>query len=538
MILKIIIGIIGSIALFLYGMKIMSKGLESLAGPKLREIIKKITSNRFSELATGFMLGGVMQSSGSAMAMVIGFVNANFLALSQCVAIILGAGLGATIVVQLIAFRLTKYALLFIGVGFFVSYVSKQKIYANIGNIAIGFGFILLALQFFGDLVVPMQTGLDFKNLLLTISKEPILAIIISALLTAVFNSSSVMLGILIAITAGTPHMTLATAMPIMLGANLGTCITSIIASVGTSPEAKRVALLHVTFKVIGIILFLPLLPYFTNFLGNNNFDVSRQIANAHTFFNAVLVVIFLPFVRYFADFAAKMIPSVSSSEEIGFQIKYLDYRIIENPILALGHVQKETRRLADRVQDMFDSLLNLLTKNNIDMADKIEKKEVEADTLSRSIMLYLSELGQHPLTPDESKKASSLLYIANDLEHIGDVISRLTKLGRKKVDNALLFSKEGIEELIEMHKIVRSNFDMAVIASLTGDAKLANKVIETNEKLIRMERDLRQTHIGRLWAGQKFTLETSSIHLDMINGFQRINEHAVNIAHAVIGEL
>ena len=536
MLFKILVGIFGSIALFLYGMQIMSRGLQKLTGTKLRELLKKLTANRFSELVTGFLLGSVMQSSGSAMAMIIGFVNANLLALKQSVAIILGAGIGGTIVVQLIAFRITQYALLFIGLGFFFGYIGKFKSARNFGNILLGFGCILLSLQLFGELAVPLEKGEGIKSLLLTIAKEPVLGIIISAFFTALFNSSSIMLGIIIAISSHN-ILGLESAIPLMLGANLGTCVTSVMASVGTSPEAKRVALLHVTFKIIGILLYFPFLHQFSDFVINTHPELSRQIANAHTLFNISLSIIFLPFTAIFANLATKLIPA-PADEEIGFKVRYLDYRIIDNPLLALGHIQKEIRRLADRIQEMFDKVINIILKNDEEVADQIDKKEYEADTLAKAIITYLSELGQHPLSHEESRKAASLLYIVNDLEHIGDIISRLGKMGRKKVEYSLVFSQEGLSELINMHHSVKNNLDMAVIASLTGDHALAAKVMETNERIRRLERDLRQTHLGRLWAGQKVTLETSSIHLDLINGFQRINEHVVNIAQAVIGEL
>lgn len=536
MLFKILVGIFGSIALFLYGMQIMSKGLQKLTGTKLKELLKKLTANRFSELVTGFLLGSVMQSSGSAMAMIIGFVNANLLALKQSVAIILGAGIGGTIVVQLIAFRITQYALLFIGLGFFTSYIGKYKSARNFGNILLGFGCILLSLQIFGDLALPLEKDMGIKNLLGTIANEPILGIIISVFFTALFNSSSIMLGIIIAISSHS-IVGLQSAIPLMLGANLGTCVTSIMASIGTTPEAKRVALVHVSFKIIGVLLFLPFLHQFTNFVSNTNPELSRQIANAHTLFNASLTIIFLPFTTVFANLATRLLPA-PVDEEVGFKVRYLDYRIIDNPILALGHIQKEIRRLADRIQEMFDKVINVIIKNDEEIADQIDKKEYEADILAKAIITYLSELGQHPLAHEESRKAASLLYIVNDLEHIGDLISRLGKLGRKKVEYSLVFSQEGLEELINMHQTVKNNLDMAVIASLTGDHSLAVKVSETNERIRRLERDLRQTHLGRLWAGQKVTLETSSIHLDLINGFQRINEHAANIAQAVLGEL
>ena len=467
MLFKILVGIFGSIALFLYGMQIMSRGLQKLTGTKLRELLKKLTANRFSELVTGFLLGSVMQSSGSAMAMIIGFVNANLLALKQSVAIILGAGIGGTIVVQLIAFRITQYALLFIGLGFFFGYIGKFKSARNFGNILLGFGCILLSLQLFGELAVPLEKGEGIKSLLLTIAKEPVLGIIISAFFTALFNSSSIMLGIIIAISSHN-ILGLESAIPLMLGANLGTCVTSVMASVGTSPEAKRVALLHVTFKIIGILLYFPFLHQFSDFVINTHPELSRQIANAHTLFNISLSIIFLPFTAIFANLATKLIPA-PADEEIGFKVRYLDYRIIDNPLLALGHIQKEIRRLADRIQEMFDKVINIILKNDEEVADQIDKKEYEADTLAKAIITYLSELGQHPLSHEESRKAASLLYIVNDLEHIGDIISRLGKMGRKKVEYSLVFSQEGLSELINMHHSVKNNLDMAVIASLTG---------------------------------------------------------------------
>lgn len=531
-----VFGLLGGVALLLYGMQVATEGLQLAAGPHLKAYLRRATGNPISGLLSGGVLAAVLQSSGATMVMVIGLVGAGLMSLPQTIGIILGANIGGTLTAQLIAFRVTEYAPLLIALGYLVGRFSKSRVIRNLAKSVLGFGLIFLALSTLSHTLSPLEQMTGMKGALAALSKEPVMVLILAAALTALLNSSTAVIGLAIAMAAD-GIIDLKLALPLVLGANVGTCFTSIVASIGSPPEARRVAFLHTSFKVLGVMVAFPLIGPVESLFPISSDDLPRQIANAHTLFNVGLSVMILPFGGLATRLATHLIPD-DPDEEYGFRVRYLDERVLETPLIALGNAQRELRRMADRVQEMLDLSMSVFLKPDEALLEKLNRREQEVDILSRAIINYLSILGQSPLSGDEAKKATGLLYIVNDLEHIGDTIARLGKLGRKKMENGLMFSKEGVQELIVMYDAVKQILERAILAFLTSDAAMAQQVIEDSFRIPRMERDLRQSHLARLWAGQKTTRDTSAIHLDVINSLQRVNDHAAGIAKTVLGEL
>lgn len=536
MMLITVFGLLGGVALLLYGMQVATEGLQMAAGPQLKSFLRRATGNPLSGLLSGGILASILQSSGATMVMVIGLVSAGLMALPQTIGIILGANIGGTLTAQLIAFRVTEFAPLLIVLGYVTGRLSKNKIVRNLAKAVLGFGLIFLALSTLSHTLSPLEKATGLKGALAALSNEPLMVLMLSTALTAFLNSSTAVIGLAIAMAAD-GLIDLKLALPVVLGANIGTCFTSIIASIGTPPEARRVAFLHTSFKAIGVLVAFPFIGYVEQLFPISSDDLPRQIANAHSLFNIGLSMLILPFGAQAASLATHLIPD-DPDEEFGFRVRYLDDRALETPVIALGNAQRELRRMADRVQEMLDLSMSQFLKPDEALLEKLNRREQEVDILSRAIVNYLSVLGQSPLSGDEAKKATGLLYIVNDLEHIGDTIARLGKLGRKKMENGLMFSKEGIQELIVMYEEVKQILERAILAFLTSDPAMAQRVIEDSFRIPRMERDLRQSHLARLWAGQKTTRDTSAIHLDVINSLQRVNDHAAGIAKTVLGEL
>ncbi|MBU6427960.1 MAG: Na/Pi cotransporter family protein [Cyanobacteria bacterium REEB65] len=522
----------GCTGLLLLGIQLAAQGMQKAAGNRLRAMINTFTTHPLAGLLLGTGITAVMQSSGATTVLLVSFVGSGLLQFEQTIAVLLGANIGTTLAVQLIAFQFTGAALALVGAGFAVQQLSRRPLGRHMGQAVLGFGLVYLAIRLFGDVLGPMQQSDLLAEMLRAIGQDPWLALLCGAVLAAAMNSSAAAIGL--ALVLATHHLLgLQAAVPLVLGANVGTCVTPFMGSVGASFEARRVVYANAIMKAIGVLLALAVLQPFTQIVASIPLDVARQIAWAHTIFNVALAAIFLPMARPFATFIKRVLPH-NPNEDVGFQIRYLDESLLDAPVLALGAANRELRRMADRVQIMMSEVMEVFLKGTEEPLHRLAKLETEVDALTRAIIAYLSALAQHAFSPEDSRKAGSILYIVNDLEHVGDMLTKLASLARRKIENGLEFSPEGAKELLEMHSQVSKNLDMAIVAFMTGDRVLAEKVVDTQPQVARLERDLREHHLGRLWQGIPDSQHTSTIHLDLIYGWQRINDHAVNIAQTV----
>ncbi|MGE5706696.1 MAG: Na/Pi cotransporter family protein, partial [Bacteroidota bacterium] len=445
--MNILMSLVGGVALLLLGMQMAGEGLQKAAGARLRSMLNTLTTNRFSGLLVGTILTAIMQSSGATTVLLVSFVGSGLWAFEQTIAIILGANIGTTFTVQLIAFRLTDYALLLVGGGFLISCFTKGN-NKHLGRAILGFGLIFLAIRIFGETMAPMKDNPLVSQVLSAIASDLWAGILTGAVVTALMNSSAATIGIVI-VLAQHGLLTLSGAIPLVLGANIGTCAISLISSFGAPLEARRVATAHALMKVLGVLLMIPVVGPFIHLAGMTSSDVARAIANGHTIFNLLLSLLFLPLSTPFARLIKRLLPR-NPNEEVGFQIRYLDDRILGSPILALGAANREVRRMADRVQIMMNAVMELFLRGNEEVLDQMEKLESELDALTKAIINYLSSLSQNALTEEESRRASAILYIVNDLEHIGDMLTKLSLLGKKRIEMALIFSEQGIAELTD----------------------------------------------------------------------------------------
>ncbi len=534
---QLLFNMIGGTSLLLYGMRTASDGLQHAAGTRLRSWLSRLTSRRWMAVLVGAVVTAFLQSSSATTVMLVGFVSAGFMSLEQTIGVILGADIGTTITVQLIAFNITQYALLLVAVGVPLLIGTRRKQYNYIGQVLLGFGFIFLSIKLIADATAPLKHEPLVEQMLLGLSSNPFLAMVLALILTVLIQSSAGTIGLALTFaTQGLVPLTLA--LPIIFGANIGTSAAALFSSLGVTREAQRVAVAHALFKVVGVLIFFPLIEPFAALVARTAPDVPRQIANAHTLFNLALTLVVFPLARPFAWLIRKIVPDSSGTAE-AFAPKYLDERVLDTPALAIGQATREALHMADIVQGMIRDSATALGQNNEELLEDVIRRDDQVDLLETAIKNFLTNLSEHNISPELSKQEVGLIYMISDLEHIGDIISKsLMPLAQKKVEGKLTFSHNGKKEIQDLFEKVNENFTLAVAAFAAQNSELAEKVLRHKTRINQIERELRQAHIARLHAGMPESIETSSIHLDALNDLKRINSHATNIAYVVLGEL
>jgi phosphate:Na+ symporter len=532
----IYLNLFGGVLLLLYGIKLVNDGLQNAAGPRIRFLLRSLTSNRLTAVGAGAFITGLIQSSSATSVMLVGFVSAGLMSFRQTLAVILGADIGATLTVQLIAFHVADYAVLLIGLGLCIILFAKRHHLKTIGNGLLGFGFVFMAIRIMSEALAPLQESALFKDVLVALVGAPFTGILLAAAFTALIHSSAATIGIALALAV---HglVPLDGAIHIVLGANIGTCSTALMASMRAPAEARRVAWAHVIFKVIGVLLMLPFLPLFERLVAATGTELARQIANAHTLFNVIMAVCFLPFLGLFSKLLVKLVPE--SPEEKKFGPKYLDDHVLGTPSLALGQATRETLRESDIVREMLIDSIKVFQVDDPGLITAIRDKDNLVDMLDRQIRLYLTRLSSSTLTEIHSRRAVGLLEASRDLESVGDIIDRnIMPLATKRITKGLMFSEEGMNEIIGYHKKLVENFDMSLSAFTGNDRDLGRRVLRNKEELEELERELVQAHLERLRKGLRESMETSHIHLDTIGNYARINSLITHIIYPIFEDV
>lgn len=529
----IIISLFGGLLLLLYGIKLLNDGLQSVAGSKIRALLRSLTSNRLAAVGGGAFITGLIQSSSATSVMLVGFVSAGLMSFRQTLAVILGADIGATLTVQLIAFQVYDYAVLLIGIALVFTLFAKSTLFRNFGQSLLGFGFVLLSLKIMIEAMTPLQNNELVRQIFIAFTATPFIGIALAAGITALIHSSAATMGIaLVLATSGL--ISLPAAISIVLGANIGTCATAFFASLRSPTEAKRVAWAHLLFKVFGVLLFLPLLTPFTQLAAATAPDIARQIANANTLFNVIMAAIFLPFIMPFSRLVVKLVPEKDEEKKVG--PRYLDEHVLGTPALALGQASREALRVSDIVREMLMSSIKVFQSDDPDAILAIKSKDNLIDLLDRHIRLYITRLSSSQINEVQSRRSMSVLEASRNLENIGDIIDRnIMPLALKRISKGITFSQEGMAEILLFHKKVIENFDMAISAFASNDRDLADQVFRNKEELGVMERELVQTHLDRLRKGFRESIETSHIHLDLIGNFARINSLITHVILPII---
>ncbi|MFH0763053.1 MAG: Na/Pi cotransporter family protein [Candidatus Omnitrophota bacterium] len=535
MVKELIFGVVGGLGLFIYGIWEMSEGLHKACGERMKKILHNFTGSPLKGVLVGTGITSIIQSSSATTVMVVGFVNAGLMTLVQALGVIFGANIGTTVTAQLIAFKLTDYALPIIGLGVLTVLFAKKKSHKYIGEFLLGFGILFLGLNILTSVVKPLGEYPAFNNILISFSKNAILGILAGAVITAILQSSSVTIGMVIGLSMAN-LVDLKAAVPLILGCNIGTCVTALIASVGTNISAKRVAMAHIMFNVIGVVISLPFLGLFERIVVSMSSELPRQIANAHTLFNVVNTVVFLPFTYLYANFLTKIIKG-KDKEEIEYLPKFLGLHLLNTPPIALEAAVKEAVRTLGITQKMVNLAMDSFLKNDLELLERITRSEETVDSLREAITSYLVELMQKELSLDESRKIPAIIHAINDIERIGDHAGNLRDLAEQKIENRLGFSPIAIEELNKMHNDINVMISGSINAMKSNNIDEAKLVLEQEQGINALRDRLKNNHVRRLEKGECNVLP-GVVFLDIISNLEKIGDHLTNIAQAVIESL
>jgi len=528
---EMLFSILGGLALFIYGIREMSEGLHKASGQKMRQVLHSLTGGPKRGVLVGAGITSLVQSSSATTVMVVGFVNAGLMSLTQAIGVIFGANIGTTVTAQLIAFKLTDYALPIIGVGMIVLLAAKRRIYKNIGEFLLGFGILFLGLNILTGAVQPLGDSPVFKEMLLRFSANPFLGILAGALVTAIFQSSSVTTGMILSLAIAN-LIDLNAAIPLMLGCNIGTCVTAVIASIGTNIVAKRAAIAHIFFNIIGVLIFFPFIGPFRNLVSFTSSDVAREIANAHTLFNVINTLIFIPFIPLFAKFL-NMLVKGKEEEEVEYLPKYLEKHLLNTPPIAIEASIKEIVRTLGLTKKMIRISMDSFFNNDLRPLDNVTRKEEAVDSLREAITDYLVQLMQNELGQEESKKIPFLIHAVNDVERIGDHAENLRDLAEQKIENRLSFSSAAIEELKIMYDDINRMIDCSLNALQKNDVNEAKFIMEKECQINVMRNRLKDNHARRL-EERGCNVLSGVVFLDIISNFEKVGDHLNNIAQAI----
>ncbi|MDQ0338069.1 phosphate:Na+ symporter [Caldalkalibacillus uzonensis] len=524
---------IGGLGIFLFGIKFMSDGLQKTAGDKMRGLLAKYTSNPVMGVLVGIVVTILLQTSTGTTVMSIGLVNAGLMTLKQAIGVIMGANIGTTMTAFIIGIKIEKYALPIIAVGAFFLFFVRKKNYQYIGQVIFGFGMLFLGLRTMGEGLKPLRELPVFVDLTVELSHNPVLGVLVGTVFTMIVQSSSATIGILQTI-ADEGMIELRAALPVLFGDNIGTTITAVLAAIGASIAAKRAALVHVTFNIIGTIIFVIALPLVYNlvlWLGSD-VNIRMQIAYAHGLFNVTNTLIFLPFVSLLALLVSKIIPG--QMEELEFKPKYLDSRLLATPSVALGQAQHEILRMGSYARETLADAVNYFFKKDEKVRNLALQKEELVNELDRKITEYMVKIQQNALNAKESGKASILMQTINDLERIGDHAENIVELAEYTIANKVEFSKEALGELEQMINLTDETIAQALQALEHDDHQAAKKVLENERELDQMERRFRKNHIARL-NNNLCNGNAGAVFLDILSNLERIGDHSKNIAQYVL---
>jgi len=553
---ELIFGLLGGLGLFLFGMKVLSDGLQKIAGDRMRKILAALTNNRIVGTLVGIGVTAIIQSSSATTVMVVGFVNAGLMSLLQAIGVVLGANIGTTVTAQLIAFNITQYALPAIGIGSGLKLFCKQKRQVYIGEVILGFGMLFFGLATMKQGFIPLKSSAEFRDLFLLVGNYKLLGVLIGALLTVIVQSSTATIGITLAL-ATSGLLTFEGSVALILGENIGTTITANLAAIGTNLAAKRTAFAHFLFNFLGTLLILLLFPLYLKFIsaitpGDADFVIqtqaqadslaaaigdkpyiARHIANTHTMFNIVNVLIFLPMVGLLAKVSTLVIRGKDTSGKL--QVKFIDNRVLNTPPIALGQARREAKRMAEIAQDMLDETNQFLEDGNLKRIRNLEKQEALVDLLQREITDFLVSLSQKSISSETSESIVGLMHMVNDIERIGDHCENLWDLGIRKVEENISFSDIGTGELAEIADRTFKFLNFVTAAMETQDQGIGPKAIAFEDAIDDLERTLRNNHINRLNTGE-CAVRPGLIYIDILHNYEKIGDHTFNLSEAILG--
>lgn len=528
----------GGLGIFLYGIKSMGDGLQKAAGDGLRDLLDRFTTNPFLGVLTGIVVTVLLQTSSGTTVLTIGLVTAGFMNLRQAIGVIMGANIGTTTTAFIIGINISDYALPILALGAFLIFFFKNHKVNNFGQVFFGFGALFFGLNLMGDAMKPMRDAQFFTDLTVSFSDNPLLGVLAGVVFTVIIQSSSAAIALLQTLF-DQGAINLHAALPVLFGDNIGTTITAVLASIGASVAAKRAALTHVIFNVIGTTIVLILFVPFTHFIeymqASLDLNPRMTIAFAHGFFNVSNTILQFPFIAVLAWIVTKLVPGEDTTIE--YKPVHLGEKFIrQSPSVALGQGKKEVIRMAELVEKGMEEIkayYKTKSKKNRELLPQIEDA---LNNLDKTITDYLVQISYHSLSDQDIKIHSSLLNTVIDLERIGDHIENITELVDSQLQQKVKFSDSAINDLDRMFDLTISTLRQSIESLEADDDSRARAVLEKEQLINKMEWELRKKHIQRL-NDNLCTGTAGIVYVDIVSNLERIGDHAVNIAEAVIGE-
>lgn len=547
---KIVFGLLGGLAMFLYGMNSMSDALQKAAGEKMKRILGFLTKNPLMGALAGALVTAVLQSSSATTVMVIGFVSAGLMSLPQAISVIFGANIGTTMTAQLMAFKISNYIYPIIFIGFIMNFVFKKEKIRNVGMVIFSFGLLFEGIEVMGGVMKPLASSAIFVDLMGKVSEIPVLGVVLGAVMTLVVQSSSATIAVLqnFASQPGPDGIHsvigLAGAIPILFGDNIGTTITALLASIGQSKNAKRTASAHSTFNITGTILFMFLIRPLAAFVqwispkGDELDIISRQIANAHTTFNVACTLIWLPLIPVMVKIVKFIIRGEDKKNSDGFVAKYLDDKAMSQPAAAIYMAAKEISRLSVHAGKMIGAMKNAIEKRNItDIRDKYVDEHDKVKELQNIIVDFITKLiSSGNLTEKQAEQAAGLMVVSNNIERIADRCDEVDGLYKKILDNGQLLSDAAIADLTACMDMTEKLFGESMNAIITGDSETPDKVAADKKKIRKLQRQAGKAHLARVKKNtcvRSLTADYSALLYSM----DRMADNCISIAEEAIDD-
>lgn len=545
---KVVFGLIGGLALFLYGMNSMSDALQKAAGEKMKKILEFLTKNPIMGALAGALVTAVLQSSSATTVMVIGFVSAGLMSLPQAISVIFGANIGTTMTAQLMAFKISDYIYPLIFIGFMLNFLGKKEKLKNIGMVIFSFGLLFEGIEIMGSVMKPLAGSPIFVDLMGKVSSVPVLGVVLGAVMTLVVQSSSATIAVLqsFASQAGPDGVSsvigLTGAIPILLGDNIGTTITALLASIGQSKDAKRTAIAHSIFNITGTCVFIWIIPWFAQFVryispkGNEIDVISRQIANAHTTFNVVCTLVWLPLIPIMVKIVTTIIRGRDKNTGVVYEPKYLDNKVIDQPVAAMYLVSQELENLAGFAVHMLNSLKSSLNQKKTSAVYEKFKNQLDiVQHLQEEITDYITKLfSSGNLTELQSEHTAGLLYVTNNIERIADRCQDIDTIWVKTQDDGMSFSEEAGKEIENCIDVLLDLLRQAMTAVKEGSEDKAELVFKNKKKLHKAEKKFNKAHLNRV-KNQKCDPAMTGCFSGILYNLDRAADNCVSIAEEAL---
>ncbi|MBU0488190.1 MAG: Na/Pi cotransporter family protein [Bacteroidetes bacterium] len=538
--IMMVIGLLGGLSLFLYGMGMMSEGIRKASGSGLRNFLGKVTKNRFVGAFAGVLSTIMMQSSSALSVLLIGLVQAGMISFPNTVGVLLGSGIGSTITAQLIAFKFTDYALAFVAVGFAFNFARPGTSLRKTGEAILGFGILFFGMHIMSESMHPLRTYEPFLNLLSTL-ENPATGILAGLAFTAIIQSSAAFIGIVILLSSQ-GIIGIEAGIPLMLGSNIGTTVTAQLASITSSPTSRQVSMAFTLMKVLGVLLIIWWIPSFKSLTewitpAGNNF-APRQIANAHTLFNVFILVVMIPFTISYSRLIEKLIPNRPPKRKEKFDTQFINSNLIGTPALAIPLARAETIRMAELAREMIRNILAPFTKRDTSMLKTTKKMEEEIDFLRKHIGDYLTNIGKSNTNEENARELFQLMYTVSEIEEIADIIDNdLIPRAEDWMNESRTFSEEGIADLEEYHLQTLKQISRAINLMKDCSSEKAEHIKAKHKKVQRMAIEMKRNHFERLGKNIPETATSSSMHLHLMTTFRVINSHSTNIGRIILSQ-